>query len=93
MFSRVRAIGRLQRLRGSYQRVFVDSPSGRDVLADLARKFGGMTYVPNDPGGRKTAFAEGQRYVLRHIASLINLSDADLMTLASEETNDGNGDD
>jgi hypothetical protein len=48
-----------------------ESPSGRDVLADLTRSYADrQSYVQGDPG--ETAFNEGQRSVVRRIKSMLH---------------------
>ena len=82
------ALRRLEGTRGSYRDVF-GRPSGRIVLADLARKFGGTAYVADDPNGRRTAFNEGTRYVVNHVRAMIAMTDDELYSLAHEELHDG----
>lgn len=57
-----------QQIDRDYQAAFAGR-EGEAVLADLIARFGGVTYTRGDP--HHTAFREGQRSVLEHIAASI----------------------
>ena len=56
-----------------YARTFEGSESGKAVLEDLVRRFGGKLWVPGGPeGARQTDRNCGRRSVLDFIVGMVN---------------------
>lgn len=76
---------RASAVRLAYRRAFADSGAVLDDLARLCHA-GSTTFVEGD--AVTTAFYEGQRSVLLHIASMLNLKEGDLLALPHREGED-----
>jgi len=72
---------RILRRNVDYRQVFT-GPIGETVRDDLFRlgHIGRPTYVPGDPAA--TAFNEGKRFMVLHIATILNLSDEQILAAA-----------
>ena len=66
----------LDKRRRAYREVF-QGPDAELVLTDLAKfcSAHSSTFVPDDPGGRTSAFREGRREVFLRIQEMIRIDD------------------
>lgn len=80
LWLRTRHGRRAETVRLAYRRAFAGE-SGRLLLADLAQlcHAGETTFVEGD--AVTTAFREGQRAVLLHVAAMLGLAAADLLSI------------
>lgn len=81
---------RAEAVRLAYRRAFADD-TGQLLLDDLSQvcHAGSTTFVEGD--AVTTAFREGQRSVLLHVASMLNLKASDLLAIPyrkDEESDD-----
>ena len=71
--------------KGDYRVVFMDTPAGRRVLADLLAETGmDHNHDPFVPGQSDTTFRNlGRQEIGRHILRQINIPDAEIVRLAT----------
>lgn len=82
---------RIVKRNRAYRTVFT-GPAGEFVRDDLFRLgcIGRPSYVEND--AMKTAFNEGKRFMALHVASILNMTDEQILERAqklAQETTDG----
>lgn len=91
MLHRFMAIRRERELQEAWKRIW-STPDGRMVIADLYRRVGLLEishrYSVEDPGGRDSAFREGQRSVALEILTFLKTEPAELADLIKQSEKD-----